>query len=332
MAGEGSGTGIVPVQRVEVATRHMDAVAGLISQQFVEHRARLRCPDPARAEAGARIAAAGPLSAAQFRWKGVEYRVADAAPAGGLFGMVVRHGSGMVATKREGLHYSSGDVYLAPQFEPYQGLLGDAEFAVVGIPWHAARDLAEENNGLPASGLRFQAMTPVSAARQRMLVRTVEFICGQVVASGITEVPQLLVAEMARLAAAAFLETFPNTSMTVRYLPDPGWVAPATVCRAAAFIDAHADQPVTATDIAAAAGVTIRALQYAFRRHYDMTPIGYLRRVRLERAHLALRNAAPGDGVTVATVARAWGWARPGQFAATYRQRFGMLPSRTLRR
>lgn len=77
-------------------------------------------------------------------------------------------------------------------------------------------------------------------------------------------------------------------------------------------------------------GVTIRALQSAFRRHYDTTPTGYLRRVRLERAHLDLRNAKLGDGLTVAGVARTWSWASPAKFAAAYRRVYGVSPSHAL--
>jgi len=42
-----------------------------------------------------------------------------------------------------------------------------------------------------------------------------------------------------------------------------------------------------------AAGVTPRALRYAFRRRYDITLAQYQRQVRLERAHLELLSAAP---------------------------------------
>ena len=103
------------------------------------------------------------------------------------------------------------------------------------------------------------------------------------------------------------------------------------VRRAAAFIDAHADQPITLADIAAAAGTTSRAVQHAFRRYYDMTPAWYLRRVRLARAHQQLRAADPASGVTVAAVARQWGWASPNQFSAASRRHFGLPPSQTLR-
>jgi hypothetical protein len=41
--------------------------------------------------------------------------------------------------------------------------------------------------------------------------------------------------------------------------------------RAVAFIDEHAHEDIAAADIAAAAGVTIRSVQLAFRRHLDST-------------------------------------------------------------
>ena len=84
-------------------------------------------------------------------------------------------------------------------------------------------------------------------------------------------------------------------------------------------------------DLAAAAGTTGRALQDAFRRNYDTTPVGHLRTVRLERAYTELQNADATTGVTVDAVARRWGWTSPGQFAVAYQRRFGEPPSRTLR-
>jgi transcriptional regulator GlxA family with amidase domain len=119
--------------------------------------------------------------------------------------------------------------------------------------------------------------------------------------------------------------------MTMQYAAGPGWVPLAIVRRAAAFIEAGADRSLTLADIAAAAGVTGRALQSAFRRHYDNTPVGYLRQARLERAYTELQDADPAAGATVAAVARRWGWTSPGQFAAAYQRRFGEPPSRTLR-
>jgi transcriptional regulator GlxA family with amidase domain len=75
----------------------------------------------------------------------------------------------------------------------------------------------------------------------------------------------------------------------------------------------------------------MRALQYAFRRYRDTTPLQYARTVRLEHAHRDLRNAGPADGVTVAAVAARWGFANPGRFSADYRAVYGRNPFRTLR-
>ena len=132
-------------------------------------------------------------------------------------------------------------------------------------------------------------------------------------------------------AHAALLAVFPNTASSASHLREPGPVAPSAQRRAVAFVEAHADEPVTLTQMAEAAGVTGRALQMAFMRHYDTTPTGYLRRVRLERAYRELKDADPADGITVAAIAHRWGWANPSHFATAYRQTYGEFPRHTLR-
>nr|WP_281251167.1 helix-turn-helix transcriptional regulator [Streptomyces indicus] len=97
-------------------------------------------------------------------------------------------------------------------------------------------------------------------------------------------------------------------------------------------MDEHAHTAIGLAEIAEAAHVTPRALQYAFRRHLGQTPMEYLRSVRLHRAHAELRNAVPAAGVTVTAIATAWGFGHPGRFAAAYRRTFGCSPSDTLKR
>lgn len=50
------------------------------------------------------------------------------------------------------------------------------------------------------------------------------------------------------------------------------------------------------------------------------------------RTHLAQarRAAYPHDGTTVAAMATRWGFGRAARFTASYREQFGVLPSRTL--
>lgn len=113
-----------------------------------------------------------------------------------------------------------------------------------------------------------------------------------------------------------------------KMLARPG--EPAALQRAIAFIDAHAESRIRLADIVAAAGIGARALQYDFLRHHQITPLGYLRRVRLERAHRDLLAADPAGGDTVSAIAARWGFAQTGRFAEQYRAAYGRLPSQTL--
>jgi transcriptional regulator GlxA family with amidase domain len=137
----------------------------------------------------------------------------------------------------------------------------------------------------------------------------------------------LVVANATRLLVATTLATFPNSTLVGSTTSDRRDAHPQTVRRAVAFIEDNADRDITASDIARAARVSIRAIQLAFRRHLDTTPMAYLRRVRLSCADADL-HAANG---TVTAIAARWGYARPSVFAAYYRAAYGVSPSRTLR-
>ncbi len=105
-------------------------------------------------------------------------------------------------------------------------------------------------------------------------------------------------------------------------------LAPRMVRQAEDYMIGHIDQPLALDDVAAAVGVSARALQYAFRRFRDTTPMAFLRAARLERAHRDLQEARHGASVT--DIATRWGFTHFGRFAETYRQRFGCTPRQTL--
>lgn len=325
-----TGNGMTVVERTELRTRDMDLLASLFREQYVDHAATFRCPDPAAVEGQVRIATTGGLTAGWLAQGGIEY-TARTDPATIPTAAVVLRGNGQLTVGRHEQSLSVGDAAMVPLDQPASAVMADAGYLTLQVPWAALYSLAEEGAGVPAASLRFESTAPVSAARQRAYASTAAFISNQLLGSETTELHALLAQTMTGLAAAAMLETFPNTTMMAPHLPGPGWVTPASVRRAVAFIDEHADQPVTAADIAAAAGVTPRVLRYAFRRRYDITPAQYQRQVRLERAHLDLLGADSRDGVTVASIARKWGWASADRFTAAYRQRFGAEPGHTLR-
>lgn len=80
-------------------------------------------------------------------------------------------------------------------------------------------------------------------------------------------------------------------------------------------------------DLVAMSGLSPRALQLAFREQVGVSPITFVREVRLDRVHQDLLN---GRG-SVSEVAATWGFHHPGHFARHYRTRFGVSPSKTLR-
>jgi AraC-like DNA-binding protein len=105
---------------------------------------------------------------------------------------------------------------------------------------------------------------------------------------------------------------------------------PRTVKRALDAMHAEPWRPFTATDLAAIAGVGVRVLQESFRQHVGMSPLTYLRRLRLDGVHAELSRADPWQ-VNVSEVAYRWGFTHLGRFAGAYRERYGVSPSQTLR-
>ncbi|RUR00951.1 helix-turn-helix transcriptional regulator [Labedella endophytica] len=107
-------------------------------------------------------------------------------------------------------------------------------------------------------------------------------------------------------------------------------LAPQAVARAAAYIDEHVCEHVSLADIAGAARLSVRGVQYAFRRALGVTPLAYLRERRLDAVRIELIASDPAV-VSVAEVARRWGFAHLSRFAESYRGRFGEYPSSTIR-
>jgi AraC-like DNA-binding protein len=105
---------------------------------------------------------------------------------------------------------------------------------------------------------------------------------------------------------------------------------PRTVKRTLDAMHAEPWRPFTARDLAAIAGVGVRVLQESFRQHVGMSPLTYLRRLRLDGVHAELSRSEPWQ-VSVSEVAYRWGFTHLGRFAGAYRARYGVPPSQTLR-
>jgi len=130
--------------------------------------------------------------------------------------------------------------------------------------------------------------------------------------------------------AAVTLSTFPNTAATGPTPHDRTDAKPALLRRAIDYMDANATSDIGLADIADAVHVTPRAVQYMFRRYLEITPLQYLRRLRLHYAHQELLAGDPMHN-TVTDISARWGFAHTGRFAVLYRQTYGQSPHSTLR-
>ena len=129
--------------------------------------------------------------------------------------------------------------------------------------------------------------------------------------------------------ASALLVGLPHNYSRALEAREPS-IASASVRRAERFLEENAMNPVGLADVASAAGVSARALQKAFRRFRDTTPMAHLRALRFELARRELSRAGQ-DGGSVTSVAMAHGVGSVSRFAADYRTRFHEQPSETLR-
>lgn len=317
-----------PVLRSEISTRDEAEAEDFIRQMYIENHARFYpSDDEARLTATATQAAG--IGADEFH-SSIDYSV-ECDPFDYYLFFTVCRGRVRLRLPRESAEVivSAGGCGFFPLATAIGVDLNDLGMQIVRLPAERLQTTAEQTAGIAAADLRFHGMSPITAAMGQQWRQFVDLAAHMLLVPDSPVAQPILAEQLARTAAVTALHTFPNTAMTVSYQPGPGWVAPGEVRRAAGFIDAHADEPITLADIAVVAGVPVRALQHAFRRYYGITASGLLRRVRLERAHQQLqelRRTQTDTGLMVVSVARRWGWADMTKFRVAYQQRFGRLP------
>ncbi|SDG22169.1 helix-turn-helix transcriptional regulator [Klenkia brasiliensis] len=321
------------VHRTSFVSRDEDEVTGFIGRVYAEHRSRF-----APVTRGATFSALthdalvddAPAVGADRLRTSIDYTGTSEAGFTDYVFFVVHAGSVQMGNAGAVTTAVSGDTAFYPLHVAVDFDMQHYDVTTLRLPAHRLDQVAEEAAGVPLGGLRFHDVVPVSAAAKRRWRSLVELVSGALADRHGPPTSPLLAEEMARTAAVAALHTFPNTALTRQHVPGAGQVAPAAVRRAVAHIEAHADRPLTLTGIAEAAGTGARALQQGFRRHLGTTPLGYLRRVRLERAHRDLQQADPAGPDGVAGIAARWGFRDPGRFATAYRAAYGRSPAATL--
>ncbi len=104
----------------------------------------------------------------------------------------------------------------------------------------------------------------------------------------------------------------------------------ALVRQTEAFLEAHLNQPITLTTVAQGLCVNKRTLTYAFDQILGISPMAYLKILRLQAVRRLLKRTAPGTK-TVSAIAAEHGFYSPGHFSRDYKTMFGESPSETLK-
>ncbi|MFL9711669.1 helix-turn-helix domain-containing protein [Methylobacillus sp. Pita1] len=93
----------------------------------------------------------------------------------------------------------------------------------------------------------------------------------------------------------------------------------------------NSEMPLTIGELCSMLHVSRRTLNHAFIRGVGITPVTYMRNVRLHRVRAELQSA-PDSVTSIANVATKWGFWHMSLFSRYYRELFGECPNKTLER
>ncbi|GHB73913.1 transcriptional regulator [Streptomyces viridiviolaceus] len=198
----------------------------------------------------------------------------------------------------------------------------------IKLPKELLEAHAAKLTGRPVDGgIRFALEFDLSSAPGQMLNATVSFLYAELLRpDGLATMPTVR-HELESALMTQLLMTIPS-QLSETLHGKPAHSRRTRIMQVVEYIDEHPHLELSTADLAAVAGIGERSLQAGFRDLVGMSPRAYVRVVRLDRVHLELSTGTPES---VTDVAARWGFFHPGRFAQQYRDRFGVLPSDTVR-
>ena len=132
----------------------------------------------------------------------------------------------------------------------------------------------------PREPIEFDQSQALAMEKVATLTHAVRMLCDDLrgESSGLDH--PLVRDRIAAALASALLVGMPHNHSRAFEAAEPS-IAPASVRRAEQFIEENAVKAIGLADVACAAGISPRALQMAFRRFRDTTPMAHLRALRL---------------------------------------------------
>jgi len=206
----------------------------------------------------------------------------------------------------------------------------DAAQLLIKMERHSVESELSGLLGRPiAKPIQFQLPMPIASGPGQAWLTTLASLLTFVDSGPLTGPPALRhVQLLERSLISGLLLSQPHT-YTDALRGEPRAAAPtSSLDRVVEAITTSPEQPYTLADLCRIASLSARSLQYAFHERFNLTPMQFLRQVRLDRSFEDLKD---GRG-SVSDIAFNWGFSNLGRFARTYQQRFGELPSTTAER
>ena len=180
----------------------------------------------------------------------------------------------------------------------------------------------------PSRKLVFDQTTRSNGSAIGNLRRMLTFFTAELESLGSTT-PSLAIAELEQALIVSFICNNPNNYSAFlddRLRPAASW----QVRRAEEYIEAHWDQPITIEELVRVTSASARTIFHQFKQSRGLSPMAFVKEVRLRRARDMLERTDVSHSVT--ETALTCGFGNLGHFAKDYFKRFGERPSDTIKR
>lgn len=217
----------------------------------------------------------------------------------------------------------------APESTLHMNWSGDCSKFVVRIERDALERHAATLAGCErARAVAFRSLLDLNEPMPRSWVSTAQHLFGELRGNPALAQQPLVRCHVEQLLLTTALNWLPGSFAESGTAPRR--VLPRHVRLAEDYLRSCPEQAITIETLAAHVGVGARTLYEGFRNFLGVSPMRYLRDLRMDRARADLLD--PAQPASVTTIATRWGFFQLGRFAADYRHRYGEHPRETMAR
>lgn len=256
------------------------------------------------------------ISATHIESSGALVRV-DAAPSPEMVVLAVRSGYVVLEEGEETVALQAGDLGLVPLDQAVQASWEQVTMDLYSFPRSSLNYLLSIDTDSVA--LRVERRKAVSPTLVRLWLRTAAALTDEVLQS-----PELVESDVIRQQAIEALIGLTIEAFAISDANEDSATDRVILKRATDYMRDNLAKPISVTDIARAAGASIRSVQLVFQRAGSGTPLASLRALRMTAAHYALTTA--GTPVSMHRIAERVGYLNLGRFDAHYFDAFNRLP------